>query len=99
MKFIRPIVGEWYQDSAREFFEVVAIDEADKTIEIQFVDGRVAETDFDWWSQRLRDDHLEAAVAPEDWSASESEASDFDPAVEDMLRPSWGDTDERAARR
>jgi hypothetical protein len=100
MNFIKPIVGEWYRGGARELFEVVAIDDGDESIEIQYFDGSVAEVDFEWWNDRLRDDHLEAADAPEDWSgAVDMEAGDLDLAVEDVLRPNWGERTEPAERR
>ena len=53
MNVIRPIVGEWYRGGTNELFEVVAIDDQDQTIEIQYFDGTVAEMDFDSWNEHL----------------------------------------------
>ena len=53
MNVIRPIVGEWYRGGTNELFEVVAIDDQDETIEIQYFDGTVAEMDFDSWNEQL----------------------------------------------
>lgn len=47
---INPVVGHWYKGADGQPFEVVAIDEKDETIEIQFVDGSVEEFDMDSWS-------------------------------------------------
>ena len=100
MMFIRPIVGEWYRDGARELFEVVAIDAADETIEIQYFDGSVTEMDFESWNDRLRDEHLENADAPEDWSgAVDVESENRGLAAEDIPRLNWGELPERSLRR
>jgi hypothetical protein len=59
-----PNIGDWYKDLERGLlFEVVAYDESDRAIEIQYVDGEVEEQDLDSWSQMI----LEAAEPPEDW--------------------------------
>lgn len=42
-------VGAWYQGVGSDPFEVVALDFASETIEIQFYDGSVAELDHDGW--------------------------------------------------
>ena len=47
MNAIRPIVGQWYRGGTNELFEVVAIDDQDQTIEIQYFDGTVAEMELD----------------------------------------------------
>ena len=47
MNAIRPVVGQWYRGGTNELFEVVAIDDQDQTIEIQYFDGTVTEVDFD----------------------------------------------------
>jgi len=64
MNTLAPEVSAWYQDVASgSLFEVVAIDEASDTIEIQMVDGEVGEYDAASWKQL----HLSPAEAPEDW--------------------------------
>jgi hypothetical protein len=58
-------------------FEVVALDDDDGTIEIQYFDGTVEEMDIEDWETQWEDGGLEAAEAPEDWSGSvDVEATD-----------------------
>ena len=100
MNFIKPIVGQWYRGSTDELFEVVAIDDQDETIEIQFFDGSVTEIDFEAWNEHLRDELLEAADAPEDWSgAVDVEVEDLDREFEDTARPPWSLHTDRSMRR
>ena len=64
MNTLAPEVSAWYQDLlSGSLFEVVAIDDASDTIEIQMVDGEVGEYDSASWEQL----HLSPAEAPEDW--------------------------------
>jgi len=51
-------------------FEVVALDDDDGTIELQYFDGTVEEMDIEDWEAQWEDGTLEAAEAPEDWSGS-----------------------------
>jgi hypothetical protein len=47
-----PAVGNWYKGKVDlQLFEVVAIDEATATVDIQYLDGDLAEFDFEIWSQ------------------------------------------------
>lgn len=70
-----PVIGCWYRRTNGTLFEVVAVDEDDATIELQFFDGTIDEVDFETWQQLL----IEKVGAPEDWSGS----VDMDP--EDFL--------------
>jgi hypothetical protein len=100
MNFIKPIVGHWYRGATNELFEVVAVDDQDQTIEIQFFDGTLTETDFETWNEQLREELLEAADAPEDWSgAVDVEAEDLDRDFEDTARPPWSRHTDRSMRR
>jgi hypothetical protein len=100
MNFVKPIVGQWYRGSTDQLFEVVAIDDQDETIEIQYFDGSVTEVDFDGWNDQLRDELLEAADAPEDWSgAVDVETEDLDREFEDTARPPWSRHADRSLRR
>jgi hypothetical protein len=93
MNAIKPIVGQWYRGGTNELFEVVAIDDQDQTIEIQYFDGTVAEVDFDAWNEQLLD-------APEDWSgAVDMEAEDMDREFEDNARSLWSTPNDRSMRR
>jgi hypothetical protein len=100
MKLVKSIVGEWYRGATNELFEVVAIDDHDETIEIQFFDGTVAEVDFESWNEHQLDDLIEVADAPEDWSgAVDVEAEDLDREFEDLPRTAWSDPNDRSLRR
>ena len=61
-----PKVGSWFQLSPSEKFEVVALDEDDGTIEIQYFDGAVEEWDMDTWYE----ESVVPVDAPEDWTGS-----------------------------
>src|SRR6202048_2441583 len=65
-----PGIGEWYRRTGGDSFEVVAFDEDDGTIEIQYFDGTVEEMDTEDWESQWADRALEAAEPPEDWSGS-----------------------------
>ena len=78
MKDKIPVIGNWYQNVRdEEVFEIVAINESDKTIDIQFTDGRIDELDYaDWQSTPLV-----ACAAPNDWQeilATEADLNPFD---------------------
>lgn len=45
----RPMVDIWYKASNGAIFEVVATDEKDDAIEIQYLDGSLEELDDDVW--------------------------------------------------
>src|ERR1700732_1468926 len=100
MNVVRPIVGQWYRGGTNELFEVVAIDDQDQTIEIQYFDGTVTEMEFDAWNEQLLDRMLDVADAPEDWSGAGGvggEALDRD--FEDTPRTAWSTPEERSLRR
>lgn len=75
MAIAYPVIGDWYRRSNGTLLKIVAADEEDATIEIQFFDGTIDEIDFDTWNGMM----LERVGAPEDWSGS----VDMDP--EDFL--------------
>jgi hypothetical protein len=73
----QPGIGDWYRLSGGGLFEVVARDDDDGTIEIQYFDGTVEEMDIEDWDAQWEDGALESAEAPEDWSGSvDVEAND-----------------------
>jgi uncharacterized protein DUF6763 len=73
----QPAIGDWYRLSGGALFEVVALDDDDGTIEIQYFDGTVEEMDIEDWQSQWEDGALETAEAPEDWSGSvDVEAAD-----------------------
>ncbi len=61
-----PVIGQWFRRPNGTLFEVVAIDEADMTVEIQLFDGTIDEVDADRWPELM----LTEVAAPEDWSGS-----------------------------
>jgi hypothetical protein len=75
----QPGIGDWYRLNGGSLFEVVARDDDDGTIELQYFDGTVEEMDIEDWEAQWNDGALESAEAPEDWSGSvDVEASDED---------------------
>jgi Family of unknown function (DUF6763) len=66
MAILFPIVGSWYQAMHGDTFEVVAVDEGDMTIEIQYFDGAIEGIELEnWQAMQARE-----VAAPEDWSGS-----------------------------
>ncbi|HEX3843413.1 MAG TPA: DUF6763 family protein [Steroidobacteraceae bacterium] len=73
----QPSIGDWYRLRGGELFEVVAIDDDEGTIDIQYFDGTVEEMEREDWEAQWEDGALGAAEPPEDWSGSvDVEASD-----------------------
>ncbi len=84
-----PIVGNWYEHLDKgQLFRVVAVDELNETVEIQYFDGDLEELDLDNWMEL----DIEPAEEPEDWSgpvdALESEPLDNDDEADNE---SWGE--------
>lgn len=78
----QPDIGEWYRIRGGDQFEVVAVDEDDGTVEVQYFDGTVEELDLgDWEAQRANGD-LAEAEAPEDGKGS----ADFDDDEDSQAR-------------
>ncbi len=97
MNVIKPVVGQWYRGGTNELFEVVAIDDQDETIEIQYFDGTVAELDFDAWNEQLLDSLIDLADPPEDWSgAVDVEAEELD--FEEVARAGWPENEAHSLR-
>lgn len=83
-----PIVNNWYRDlETRRIFEIVALDEDDGTIEIQYFESEIEELDTDIWY----DLSLELIAQPEDWSGPYDVlvADDFSDSGEPMRPESW----------
>ncbi|ANO49950.1 MAG: hypothetical protein RIA65_13365 [Woeseia sp.] len=81
MAVVFPVIGHWYRRSNGTLFEVVAVDEQDSTIELQYFDGTIDEVDMEAWPALL----IEQVRAPEDWSGS------VDMTAEDFLDSEPGD--------
>lgn len=65
-----PVIGSWYCIHGHELFEVVACDESDDTIEVQYFDGTVEEMELADWEAQFSAGVIETAEPPEDWSGS-----------------------------
>lgn len=61
-----PTIGQWFRRPNGTLLEVVAVDEEDKTVEIQLFDGTIDEVEVESWREQL----LVEVAAPEDWSGS-----------------------------
>lgn len=78
MSKLTPKIEQWYQDSASgAVFEIVALDIDEGTVQVQYLDGEIANIDPEDWNELL----LQKAAAPEDWrSAFELDGeADLDP--------------------
>lgn len=87
MAKIVPKINDWYQDVREdEFFEVVAVDEQEGWIEVQYLNGEIGEFDFDTWEQMV----LLSAQPPEDWRAA-FEMADEDDDGSTFSMSNWDD--------
>jgi hypothetical protein len=59
-----PQVGNWYKTQDNQEFEVVAVDDDEGFIEIQYFGGELDEFDFDSWATM----GFTEIAPPEDWS-------------------------------
>ena len=66
----QPRIGNWYRLGGGELFEVVALNDDDATIDIQYFDGTVEEMDREDWDTQWDEGFIEGAEPPEDWSGS-----------------------------
>lgn len=80
-----PEIGNWYQSTSSLLFKVVAIDERDDTIEIQYFDGTIGELEMDLW-ESLAPEQLDA---PDDWSGP------FDDIDDDVISSNEDDSNTR----
>ena len=78
MKHTTAQIGNWYREIQQDFiFEVVALDEHARSIEIQLIDGAVTEYDLENWNEML----LEEIEEPEDWRNA------YELSPEDYINP------------
>lgn len=80
MSVHQPAIGDWYRLRGGELFEVVAVDESDGTIEVQYFDGTLEEMEFDDWRAQFSAGEIEEVEAPEDWTGSVDLDSDAENA-------------------
>ena len=88
MKEVELRIGAWYRRTSGGLFEVVAIDDEDGTIELQYFDGTIDEVEREVWPTLL----IERAAAPEDWSGSVDMDPEDNQADENGEKPlGWHD--------
>ncbi len=87
--YCTPVIGQWYRNPELiGIFEIVAIDDEEKLIEIQYFDGQIEEIDFSLWDEFPS---IEVA-APEDWSgAYELPKEDILEYKEEVIHPEHWD--------
>ena len=61
-----PVIGQWFRRPDGTLFEVVALDESARTVEIQQFDGTIGEVEIERWANL----QLVEVAAPEDISGS-----------------------------
>ena len=66
----QPSIGDWYCLHGGDSFEIVAVDEDDGTIDIQYFDGTLEEMELEDWEAHAPTARWRSAEAPEDWSGS-----------------------------
>jgi len=80
-----PKIGDWYTNRSGESFEIVAQDDEDETLELQYYDGTVEELDHEAW-ESMRPRPIDP---PEDLSGP------MDLAREDLQDfEAWSETDD-----
>ena len=92
-----PVVGAFYEDEDGRSFEVIAFDENDGSIEIQYSDSTTDEIDLDDWYgldlERLESDE-EDEDDLEETDAIKSTDDDIEPDEDDDDSPDDDDDDE-----
>ena len=80
-------IGNWYKNpEAQAIFEIVAIDQENDCIEIQYFDGAIEELDLESWNELS----IMEVAAPEDWSgAYEMNKEDLDGYVDVIHPENW----------
>ena len=83
-----PTIGQWFQDQGnQQLFEVVAADRDEGTIQIQYLDGEIADLDVESWAEFK----LRIAAAPEDWRSPFELDKDDTVDPDAALQPTqWG---------
>ena len=83
-----PIIDQWYAhlDKGQRFF-VVAINEEEKTVDIQHFDGEIQELSMNEW----RNLQIELSVEPENWTGALdiAEQDDLGTGVTDTRPDDW----------
>ena len=81
-----PTIGDWFQYTNGDSFEVVATDLARGHIEVQHFDGTIEEIDMDSWNEQM----FIPIEPPEDWSGSlDIEKQDYGVDTEESSHLHW----------
>lgn len=81
-----PAVDDWYADPQGMTFKVVAVDEQDNSIEVQYFDGTLEALDLDTWADR----QLNPVEPPEDWSGPlDMQHEDYGVDLEEERHDLW----------
>ena len=76
-----PFVGKTYEDADGVAFEILAFDEDDGTIEIQYADGSLDEIDLDTWYEMDLQQVKNVDEPDEDSDEEDENADDEKPKV------------------
>jgi hypothetical protein len=86
----KPGIGEWYRVEGGDLFEVIAIDDADGSVDLQYFDGTLEEMALEDWHDQCASGAIKAAEAPEDYSGTgegegevEDDSSGYDPRTDE----------------
>ena len=72
----KPVITQWYRYPDKGYeFQVTAIDDQEKTVEIQYFDGDLDEVELHDWYQM----QIEPIKTPEDWTGAVDDAADGNP--------------------
>lgn len=83
-----PVTGNWYQHLDKgQKFRVVALDEDESSVEIQYFNGDVEEIGLDDWYEL----DVEPVEAPENWTGAVdvADADDLGTQITDTTRDDW----------
>lgn len=78
-----PRIGDWYKNHTGDAFEIVAQDDDDDTLELQYYDGTVEELDTETWKYM----HPEPIEPPEDWRGSMDLEADDNRIPDSLMEP------------
>jgi hypothetical protein len=85
----RAEIGSWFEEvESGQIFEIVALDELQRTIEVQYLDGSLGEFDSEQW----RHLPLVPAAPPEDANAAYEPSGDEPLIGNDAANPSDGNS-------
>jgi len=83
-----PRIGLWYRHLDKgQRFQVVAMDEEDRTVEIQHFDGDIEELELEGWGEM----EIITCEAPENWSGALDigELDDYGTEITDTSAEEW----------